>query len=378
MALPRNCKRISLLERVISAERTIPADFTEPIFAIYHNDFISIIGADPEATVALEAKHPFAHEAGVYIPNDESVFVTSNKYLPSGAAKGKIVVSKLSRDSKGNWTRHELSTGVRMGNGGINYKNGILFCDQGSGNRLGGLVYMNTQPPYATTVLLDNYHGRAFNSVNDVVVSADGTIWFTDPIYGYEQGFKGMPQLPCQVYRFDPETSDVRVMADGFGRPNGICFSPDEKTVYITDTDSVHGDGTTDPMRASTMSVTPHTPSDSFSRRANAVRYAFDLVERNQSPFLSNRRLFAMADVGIPDGIKCDLKGNVYSGCGDGVSVWNAGGVLLGKIMIRGGVANFCFGRKGEMFLLNETKFWVVRVAKNVQGALLHGMGIKV
>ncbi|KAK4978515.1 hypothetical protein LTR66_010545 [Elasticomyces elasticus] len=358
--LPKNCKRISLLERFRAARRTVPADFTEPIFAIYHPDFMSIIGAGPEATVALEAEHPFAHEAGVYIPKDESVFVTSNKYVPSGASEGTIVVSKLSRDSNGDWTKHELSTGVSMGNGGVNYEDGIIFCDQGSGNRLGGLVYMKSQAPYATGVMLDNYHGRAFNSVNDVVVAtSDGTIWFTDPIYGFEQGFKGKPQLPCQVYRFDVETGDVRVMADGFGRPNGICFSPDEQTVYITDTDCVHGDGTTDPMRASTI-------------------YAFDLVERNGSPFLSNRRLFAMADVGIPDGIKCDLEGNVYSGCGDGVNVWNTGAVLLGKIMIPGGVANFCFGRKGEMFLLNETRFWVVRIANHVQGALLHGMGIEV
>jgi gluconolactonase len=85
-----------------------------------------------------------------------------------------------------------------------------------------------------------------------------------------------------------------------------------------------------------------------------------------------------MADEGIPDGIKCDVQGNVYSGCGDGVHVWSAGGKLLGKIKVRGGVANFCFGRKGELFLLNETKFWVVQMASSVQGALLANMKISV
>ena len=81
---------------------------------------------------------------------------------------------------------------------------------------------------------------------------------------------------------------------------------------------------------------------------------------------------------GIPDGIKCDTIGNVYSGCGDGVSVWSPGAILLGKIKIPGGVANFCFGRPGEMFLLNETKFWVVNVSQHIEGALLANMKIQV
>ena len=78
-----------------------------------------------------------------------------------------------------------------------------------------------------------------------------------------------------------------------------------------------------------------------------------------------------MADTGVPDGIKCDLAGNVYCGCGDGVHAWNAGGSLIGKIYIPGGVANFCFGRDGEIFLLNENKVWKAQVGDNTKGALL-------
>lgn len=78
-----------------------------------------------------------------------------------------------------------------------------------------------------------------------------------------------------------------------------------------------------------------------------------------------------MADTGIPDGIKCDLSGNVYSGCGDGVSIWSPGGVLLGKILVPGGVANFCFGREGALYLLNETRVWRARLHGEVRGALL-------
>lgn len=97
--------------------------------------------------------------------------------------------------------------------------------------------------------IVTNFHGRDFNSVNDVVVSKDGCIWFTDPNYGYEQGFRQKPRLPNQVYRYNPKTGDLRVVADGFGRPNGIAFNPDETVVYITDTDFIHGDGHKDSQR---------------------------------------------------------------------------------------------------------------------------------
>jgi gluconolactonase len=95
------------------------------------------------------------------------------------------------------------------------------------------------------------------------------------------------------------------------------------------------------------------------------------MIAVSDQPFLTNRRLFAMADTGAPDGIKCDLQGNVYSGCGDGVSIWSSGGVLLGKILVEGGVANFCFGRDGELFLLNENKLWRAQLSTETKGALL-------
>jgi gluconolactonase len=78
-----------------------------------------------------------------------------------------------------------------------------------------------------------------------------------------------------------------------------------------------------------------------------------------------------MADTTIPDGIKCDMGGNVYSGCGDGVNIWSPGGVLLGRILVEGGVANFCFGRNSEMFLLNEHRLWRAQLEESVKGALL-------
>jgi gluconolactonase len=96
-----------------------------------------------------------------------------------------------------------------------------------------------------------------------------------------------------------------------------------------------------------------------------------ELVYYHGQPSLVNRRLFAMADTGIPDGIKCDTVGNVYSGCGDGINVWSPGGVLLGKILVDGGAANFCFGKNGEVFILNENRLWRAQLGAGTKGALL-------
>ena len=78
-----------------------------------------------------------------------------------------------------------------------------------------------------------------------------------------------------------------------------------------------------------------------------------------------------MADTGVPDGIKTDMNGNVYAGCGDGINVWSPGGVLLGKILIKNGAANFSFGRNGQMFIMNENKLWTAQLSSLVKGALL-------
>jgi gluconolactonase len=221
---------------------------------VYDETFREILGPSFDITLALEEDFPFAHEAGVYFPQLDALFVTSNQFVREGQQNKVIVISKLSRGSDGSWTREELDVPtIPYGNGGINYKDGILFCAQGSHTETGGLVWMASEPPYRTEVIVDNYRGYPFNSVNDVVVHSDGSIWFTDPAYGAEQGIRPEQQLANQVYRYDPKNRDIRVVADGFGKPNGICFSPDEQTVYVTDTDFIRGDGTTDARRARTM-----------------------------------------------------------------------------------------------------------------------------
>lgn len=224
-------------------------------FQSHHDDFKELLGPSPQLDLLLEnSDYPFAHEAGVYIDSTNELFITSNRFQDVSGDK-KIQISKIHLNDEP-VRQEEIHCGkILMGNGGVNYQDGILFCEQGTGSTPSGLFKMSATAPYTTSAVLTSFYGRPFNSVNDVVIAQDGCIWFTDPIYGFDQGYRPRPQLPCQVYRYDPKTFSIRAVADGFGRPNGICFSPDEKVVYITDTDYIHGDGSRDGLRASTMWV---------------------------------------------------------------------------------------------------------------------------
>lgn len=157
-------------------------------------------------------------------------------------------------------------------------------------------------------------------------------MWFTDADYGYLQNFRPKPSQPKQVYRFEPDTGRVQVVADGFVQPNGLEFSPDLKTLYVSDT------------------------GGSQSAVGPATIYAFDIMDGKR---LVNRRTFAWPDKGFPDGVHCDTKGNVYGCCGDGINVWNSQGVLLGKIFVGEESNNMAFA-PDRIFVFSNSRFWVV------------------
>jgi gluconolactonase len=241
----------------------------KPEFKVFHADAYFVFGTNPTLELLLENDaYPFAHEAGVFIPSQNALYITSNQHKDQLTQRPKITICKIdlpiSKESVQATCTEVQTDNIFMPNGGVNYKDGILFCAQGTLTAPSGLAYMPLNVSqdsktghlfHSSTLLLTSFHGRPFNSPNDVVVHSDGSIWFTDPIYGWEQGIRPRPRLPNQVYRFDPAAGDVRAMADGFGRPNGICFSPDERTCYVTDTDWIHGDGSREDMRVSNMYV---------------------------------------------------------------------------------------------------------------------------
>lgn len=201
------------------------------------------------------------------------------------------------------------------------------------------------EPDGATTVIADKWQGKPLNSPNDLVVHPDGAVWFTDPPYGilgYYEGFQAKPELKEAVYRVEPKTGKMDKVTDELDKPNGICFSPDYKKVYICDT----GD-----------------PKDI---------QVFDVVDGKS---LRNKRQFTNMTIpgkgsGLADGIRADTDGNIWAGAGwggagyDGVHVFTPAGERIGMIVLPEACANVCFGgsKRNRLFMAASQSIYAVYV----------------
>jgi len=199
------------------------------------------------------------------------------------------------------------------------------------------------------TVVADRYEGKPLNSPNDVVGRSDGSIWFTDPpfgILGYYEGHRATAELPTNVYRVGPEGGEPVVVAGDVNRPNGLAFSPDERTLYVV----AAGD-------------------------APRVIHAFDVSADGTR--LRNKRPFVDAGTGTPDGLRVDVDGNLWVGWGmgeaglDGVSVFDRTGRPIGRIDLPERCANVCFGglHRNRLFMCGSTSLYSLFV--NTQGATI-------
>jgi len=207
-----------------------------------------------------------------------------------------------------------------------------------------------TEPDGRIIVLIDCFEDKKLNAPNDVVVASDGAIWFTDPGYGIDgpyEGHKAEAELPRNVYRLDPSSGSASVVADDFTRPNGICFSPDERQLYIVDSGISHG--------------------------GPAHIRVFDVDGRR----LRNGRIFADDFApGMTDGLRTDVDGNVWCSMGwadpaeDGVRCYAPNGDLIGKVHLPEVCANLCFGgrKKDRLFMCASTSVYALYV--NGHGAL--------
>ena len=174
------------------------------------------------------------------------------------------------------------------------------------------------------TVIADKFDGKPLNSPNDIVCKSDGSIWFTDPPFGILGNYEGhvaKPELPTNVYRWDPATKQLSVVAGDINRPNGLAFSPDESKLYIIE-----------------AGATP-----------NRVVRVYDVVDGGKK--IANSRVFLTAEPGgTPDGFRVDVDGNLWMGWGmgtealDGVNVFNSDAKLIGRIDLPERCANLCFG----------------------------------
>ena len=172
----------------------------------------------------------------------------------------------------------------------------------------------------SVTRLVDRHDGRRLNAPNDVAVKSDGSIWFTDPLYGIQSDYEGGRQAseqPPAVYRFDPDGGRIEVVAGDFDGPNGLAFSQDERRLYVAET----GDQTTDDPKQS-------------------IRM-FDVGPGGR---LSGGELFHKIEPGYADGLKVDEDGNVWSSAADGVHCLDPSGRLLGKVLVPHRVSNLAFG----------------------------------
>ena len=229
-----------------------------------------------------------------------------------------------------------------------NYSNGncrdrqgrLLTCEHDT-RRL-----TRTEHDGTITILMDRYQGKPLNAPNDLAVHSDGAIWFTDPGYGIMSNYEGHKaafELPANVYRLDPNTREVTVVVGDMDKPNGICFSPDEKKLYIVDTGEPKHAGDPRPIRVYDVE--------------NGMR-------------LKNGRTFVNMAPGTSDGIRCDVDGNVWSAAGwagegfSGVHVFAPDGVLIGRIHLPETCANLCFGgaKKNRLFMAASQSLYAVYV----------------
>jgi gluconolactonase len=315
----------------------------EDPFVFYSEEFRAVLGDDPQL---VELATTDAHEGPVYVRSLDALFFTTVPRTVNVPLTGfkEVSIGRLDVSSR---TLSTLRDASNMPNGmTLDCEGRLLVCEQGTKTHRAKIGRIDLAAPEVTETVVDEWFGLTFNSPNDIVVKSDGTIWFTDPSYGYLQGFKDQPLVGDFVYRYDPATGETTVVADSFNKPNGLAFSPDESILYINDSGAIQGPGTY------------------YVNLPHHIR-AFDVAD---SSHLINDRLFAVVTPGIPDGLKTDSEGRVYSSCTTGVKVYSPQARLLGEILVPG-TANFCFGGEqgNTLFMLNDTGIWAATLA--AQGA---------
>jgi gluconolactonase len=256
-----------------------------------------------------------AHEGPVYVPGEDALYFTSVP-APDSAIK---------RLALGSGEVSVVRADANRANGMALHPDGrLVVCEQGTRSTPARIALVDRATGAAET-LVDGWGGLPLNSPNDVVVHSDGAVWFTDPSYGWLQGFRPPPMLGDAIYRHDPATGTTTVVAEGFDKPNGLAFAPGERVLYVGD-------------------------SGEETHRVEA----FDVVGGRS---LTDRRVLAVIDPGYPDGIKVDGDGRVYVAGPAGVGVFAPDGEPLAAIAIPGAV-HLAFADAGRLYVTADTAVW--------------------
>ena len=226
----------------------------------------------------------------------------------------------------------------RMANGSTLDREGrLLTCEHATSR----LVRRNLDG--TLTVVADRFEGKELNSPNDVIVARDGTIYFTDPLYGRGSmyGVLREPELDWRgVYRVSPDGGRIDLVADDFDGPNGLCLSPDERFLYVNDTE-----------------------------RRHIRRFEVDRGEVRGGEVWAE---VTGEGVGVPDGMKCDSLGNLYCTGPGGIHVFDDEARAVGLIRVPEDTANFTWGDPDlrTLYICASTSIYCIRTA--IAGLKLH------
>ena len=301
-----------------------------PGFVIHATEFERVLGPDPRIVEVIATD---AHEGPVYAADEDALYFTT---VPRRSGHLDLTlplvsVRRLALDGRRFPLEQNRLTTLRApanaANGMTMDREGrLVMCEQGSFLEPAAITRLDRRTG-AIETLVEGAAGLPLNWPNDVVVTRDGAVWFTDPSYGFLQGFRPPPGLPDRVYRHDPVTGRTEAVADGFDKPNGLVFSPAEDVLYVSD------------------------------NGAPQQLLAFDV----DGARLRNRRVFAAGTPGHPDGLAVDAAGRVYASAVNGIHVFSPSGEPIGEIELPGAV-NFTFGgADGNVLLVTaDTAIWAV------------------
>lgn len=309
-------------------------------FVVHDPAFFGVIGDTSRLELVVETD---AHEGPVYVASEDALYFTS---LPAvvdvpAPAFRRVAIRRIALDGERFGLEPERVTTLvedaNAANGmALDADGRLVVCEQGSRSDHAAITRIDPEAG-SRQLIVAEWGGLRLNSPNDVVVAPDGALWFTDPTYGHLQGFRPEPQIGDYVYRYDPTTERLAVVADDFDKPNGLVLSPDGSVLYVTDSGANQEAGSYYPGR-------PH----------HIV--AFDVAGGRH---LVNRRLFAVTNPGFPDGVTVDAAGRVYASAFSGVQVFAPDGDLMGEIRLPGAV-NFTFGGpdRNILYITADTAVW--------------------
>ena len=284
---------------------------TNASFLVFDKDRgLKILGPNPSNKFMFTVED-YVHEAPVYAPEKHAIIFSTFAY---GVSSQLLINLTASPPTLENYNPTPPVSGI---NGGRYYKGLVYWAVSGSKPFANGTL---EEPGLVTldpktdkvAVLLNNYFGNYFDSPNDLVIDSGGDVFFTDAIYGWQQNVTATPaSLPTAVYRFRPSTGEVHIIENGLVEPNGIGLSPDEKTMYITDTGAEY----------STIYAKPGTPYIPLRYNATGARtvYAYDVIEGPAGKYIVGRRPVWVTQEGLPDGFHVARNGYLLTAAGKGL-----------------------------------------------------------